>query len=462
MTESWQDIWNGSRVSAVAFGPGGSRRPLDKYDGPLLMAGEGPVRFHVMAKPSGSTCNLACAYCFYRSKETLPNGPGAGRMSEETLGLFIRQYLEGVTAPVVTFTWQGGEPTLMGLDFFRKVVEAEREHARPGQSIENDLQTNGTLLNEDWCRFLKENRFLVGLSIDGPRDLHDAMRVAKDGSPTFDRVMRAVGLLKRSGVPFNTLTCVHRFNARHAIDIYRFLRDEVGSTRMQFTPVVEYRSFDRLSPREQAAQGQVRAGDPRSRPDHPESIVTDWSVDPDDWGHFLRGLFDRWVTRDVGKILVNQFETLVARRLGAPAQMCAYGEFCGKGVAVEHDGRVYSCDHFVYPDYQIGRLGSGNLRDTVLSRQQVKFGYAKSESLPKQCQQCPDLSDCRGECPKNRILRTADGEPGLNYLCRGLKAFYEHAIPEVDRIVAGLRSGPVRPIGRMRPVKTSAIPMIAV
>ncbi len=394
---------------------------LDQYDAPLMMADQGRRRFHVMAKPVGSSCNLNCAYCFYLHKATLPGGPGAGRMSDETLERFIQQYIQGVTADEVVFSWQGGEPTLLGLDFFRKVVELEKKHAKPGQRVENDLQTNGTLIDEAWCGFLKENRFLVGLSIDGPKKLHDAYRVAKDGSPTFDKVLAAAKLLKRSGVPFNTLTCVHRLNAKHPLDVYRFLRREIGSTHIQFTPVVEPADFERAAP---------RPGD---------SSVTEWSVDPDDWGYFLCKVFDEWRNRDLGKVMVNQFETLVSQHMGLGAQLCVYSEFCGKAVAVEHDGCVYACDHFVYPEYRIGNVMEGPLVDTILSRAQVKFGYAKNETLPAQCRQCPHLKDCWGECPKNRILRTAAGEPGLNYLCRGFKKFFAHAIPEVDRIVADLR-----------------------
>ena len=439
MSAPAQDAWGSARVAVIE--QDGSRRAADQYDAPLLSANSGPVSFHVMAKPVGAICNIDCTYCFYLHKEHLPGGPGAARMSDETQEKFIREYIAGVTAPEVTFTWQGGEPMLRGLDFYRRAVALQKKYARPGQTVNNDLQTNGTLLDEEWCAFLKEHKFLVGLSIDGPREVHDQYRVDKGGQPTFDRVMHGLALLKRFGIRFNTLTCVNRHNARRPIDIYKFLRDEVGSTTMQFTPIVEYRAFKQRSVQAQNhAQPAPRESDPESRPGHPNSIVTEWSVDPEDWGYFLCRLFDRWVARDVGKILVNQFETLVAQHLGEPSQMCVYGEHCGKGVAVEHDGSLYSCDHFVYPDYQIGHLDAGNLRQTVLSRDQVKFGYAKSETLPKYCRQCSYLSDCWGECPKNRILRTADGEPGLNYLCRGLKTFYAHALPQIDWIVAGLRA----------------------
>jgi uncharacterized protein len=426
-----------------------SPRPPDKYDGPLLMAERGQRQFHVMIKPVGSACNLDCTYCFYLSKATLPEGPGSGRITDETLESLIREYIEGITGPEVVFSWQGGEPTLLGIDFFRKVVDLQAKYSKPGRRIENDLQTNGTLIDEEWCRFLKGNRFLVGLSIDGPRDIHDRCRCEKNGSPSFDKVVAAARLLKKHGIPFNTLTCIHRYNARRPLDVYRFLRREIESTYMQFIPIVEYKNFERTAPQKWAWDSMPRDGDPEARPGHPHSIVTDWSVDPDDWGYFLCKTFDEWRNRDLGKVYVNQFETLVAQHMGLPSQLCVYSEYCGKAVAVEHDGGVYACDHYVYPEYRIGDLNAGKLHRAVLSREQVKFGYAKSESLPKQCRQCSYLKDCWGECPKNRILRTQDGEPGLNYLCCGFKQFFAHAIPEVERIVADIEKRGAQPKSRM-------------
>jgi uncharacterized protein len=441
-----------SPAPAPAFAAGPLRivgAPVDKYDAPVLLGNRARRRFHVMAKPGGSTCNLDCAYCYYLSKQDLPNGPGVGRMSDDTLERFIQQYIEGVTGPEVVFSWQGGEPTLMGLDFFRKVAALEKKYARPSQKIENDLQTNGTLIDEEWCAFLKENRFLVGLSIDGPREIHDRYRVTKGGKPTFEKVFDTARLFHRLGVPFNTLTCVNRFNARLPLDVYRFLRDEIGSTYMQFIPIVEYKGFERAAPQHWDHAVLPRDGDPEARPGHPNSIVTDWSVDPDDWGYFLCRVFDRWLGKDVGKILVNHFETLLAQHTGLPSQICIYGELCGKGVAVENDGSVYACDHYVYPEYRLGNIRDRALGSQVFSRNQVKFGYAKNETLPKACRECLYLADCWGECPKNRIIRTADGEPGLNYLCRGLKNYFAHAIPEIERIAARLRKEPSLPRPRM-------------
>ncbi len=426
---------------------GGRLRPADKYDAPRLMADKAPVDFHVMIKPAGSACNLGCTYCFYLSKAGLPGGPGCRRMSDETLDLLIRSYIKDVTTGEVVFTWQGGEPTLCGLDFFRKVVSMQKKYAEPGQRILNDLQTNGTLIDEQWCRFLKKNDFLVGLSIDGPENLHDTFRRTGDGSPTFRDVLRAARLLKKFDVPFNTLTSVNRLNAAYPLEVYRFLRDEIGATHIQFTPVVEPMGFEEAAPPLEGGSHLPGIDDPQARPGHPESIVTDWSVDPEDWGEFLCRVFDEWRERDVGRILVNQFETLVSQHLGLGPQMCVYAEACGKAVAVEHDGRVYSCDHFVYPQHEIGNIHENRLLDIVLFRGQVRFGYAKAEALPGYCRACEYLSDCRGECPKNRLISTPQGETGLNYLCRGLKAFYAHALPQVDRIVADLRQTPA---GRKR------------
>lgn len=398
-----------------------------------------------MAKPVGSICNLDCTYCYYLSKELLANGPGAGRMPDETLELFVKQYIDGVTAGQVIFSWQGGEPTLLGLEFFRKVIAFQKKHAKPGQRIENDLQTNGTLLDEEWCEFLKAHRFLVGLSIDGPREIHDHYRVTKGGRPTFDQVFAAAKLLQRHGVPFNTLTCVHRFNGRRPLDVYRFLRQELDSTYIQFIPIVEHKHFERTAPQTWDVASLPRDGEPEARPGHAHSIVTDWSVDPDDWGYFLCRVFDRWLSNDLGKVMVNHFETLVAQHMGLPSQMCIYSQNCGKAVAVENDGSVYSCDHYVYPEYRLGNLKTGQLGEMVFSPAQGQFGAAKSDTLPQYCRQCAYLTDCWGECPKNRFIRTPDGEPGLNYLCRGFKTFFAHALPEVERIVRDLRQTPRNP-----------------
>jgi len=336
--------------------PNGPPRPADKYDAPRLMADKAPVGFHVMIKPAGSACNLNCTYYFYLSKATLAGGPGAKQMSDATLERLIRRYIQDVTIPEVVFTWQGGEPTLRGLDFFRKVVALQKKYAKPGQTVLNDLQTNGTLLDAQWCRFLKKNDFLVGLSIDGPEHLHDAYRRAKYGSSTFHKVVRAAKLLRRFGIPFNTMTSVNRMNAAHPLEVYRFLRKELGASQIQFTPVVEPRGFEQAAPQREECTCPPEKDELRARPGHPESIVTYWSVDPEDWGTFLCTVFDEWYDRDLGRVLVNQFETLVSQHLGLGPQMCVYAENCGKAVALEHDGRVYACDHLVYPQHEIGNI----------------------------------------------------------------------------------------------------------
>ena len=282
----------------------------DKYDMPALLGSSTTRRFHVMAKPSGSACNLDCKYCFYLSKEMLPNGPGAGRMDDETLESFIKQYIGGVTGSQVVFSWQGGEPTLRGLEFFRKIIAFQKKYAKSGQRIENDLQTNGVLLDEKWAAFLKENRFLVGLSIDGPRELHDRFRVNKGGAPTFDKVMAAARLLRKHGVRFNTLTCVHRLNASRPLDVYRFLRSELDSTFIQFIPIVQLKNFETIAPHTWDSSKLPVLGSAEAHPNHPNSAVTDWSVDADEYGYFLSRVFDEWRRKDLGRVLVNHFETL--------------------------------------------------------------------------------------------------------------------------------------------------------
>jgi len=395
-------------------------------------------RFHAMVKPTGAECNIDCTYCFYLHKSGLLHHPAHSRMNEEALEQHIRQYIEGQTGEEVVFSWQGGEPTLMGLPFFEKVVAIQAKHARPGQRIENDLQTNGLLLDARWISFLKEHRFHVGLSIDGPRDLHDRFRVTRNGKPTFDLVMAAAKMLREADIPFAALCVVNRENARSPREVYRFLVDEVGTWRIQFTPAVEPRQFETDAPA--LMKDQPREGDPRARPGREDSIVTDWSVDPVDYGTFLSEVWDEWLARDIGRVHVNLFETAVAQAAGLPAQMCTQAEFCGKALAVvEHDGEVYSCDHFVYPEYRIGNIAETHLGNLAFSPRQQDFGRAKSATLPGKCRSCAYLKLCYGECPKNRLIRTRTGEPGLNYLCAGLYAFYDHIGPDVVRILQSMR-----------------------
>jgi len=413
---------------------------IDKYSIPQMLGTAAKHRFHVMAKPAGSACNLDCTYCFYLSKRELPGGPGAGHMDDSLLERFIADYINGVTGDKVVFSWQGGEPTLRGLGFFEKVVAYQKKHGKPGQRIENDLQTNGTLLDEDWARFLRDHGFLVGLSVDGPKEIHDRLRIDKHGEPTFDKVVAAAELLHRYQVPFNTLTCVHRYSAKRPLDIYRFLRRELGSTYLQFIPIVQIRGFETTAPQGWDESRLPIVGTPESRPGHPDSVVTEWSVDPEEYGYFLCKVWDEWRNRDFGRVLVNFCETLVVQHMGMPSQLCIFSELCGKGVAIEHDGSVYACDHYVYPEHRRGRLPDRSLSSMVFDPAQVRFGYAKSESLPKYCGDCEFLTDCWGECPKNRLVRAPDGEAGLNYLCPGLKRFFAHAVPEAKRIARRLNS----------------------
>lgn len=412
----------------------------DRYSVPKWLGDRATRRFHVMAKPAGSACNLDCSYCFYLGKERLDGGPGRGRMSDALLEQFVRDYIASITGDEVVFSWQGGEPTLMGLPFFEKVVALQRRFAKPGQRIENDLQTNGTLLDEDWARFLKQHGFLVGLSIDGPRDVHDAMRPTKHGKPSFDDVMRAAGFLRKHGVPFNTLTCVHRYNAARPLDVYRFLRREVGSTYLQFIPIVEPRNFETSAPGHCDPSQLPIVGSPRANPGHPLSVVTPWTVDAEEYGKFLCKVWDEWMHRDLGRVLVGFCESLVSQRMGLSSQVCVHAEHCGKNLAIEHDGSVYACDHYVYPEFRRGNVRDRSLGDMVFDPTQVRFAYAKSESLPKYCLECAYLTDCRGECPKNRLLRTPDGEAGLSYLCPAFRRFFAHARRDADRLAAQVRA----------------------
>jgi len=395
-------------------------------------------RFHTMAKPSGAECNIDCDYCFYLHKSDLLEQPKHARMDSSTLEQFVRQYIESQTGDQVVFSWQGGEPTLMGLPFFREVVTLQKKYAKPNQKVENDLQTNGLALDDEWVGFLKHNGFHVGLSIDGPRELHDLYRKTNNGKPTFDFVMNAAKRLADAEVPFAALCVVNRSNARYPKEVYRFLADELGTWRIQFNPAVEPRSFKEAAPGKMDFSSAPAQDSARARPGHPLSIVTDWSVDPDDYGRFLSGVWDEWLAKDFGRIHVNLFETAVAQAAGLPAQTCTQSEFCGKGLALEHNGDAFSCDHFVYPEYKLGNITQTHLGDLAFSAEQEKFGMDKRDTLPKQCRECDYLKLCWGECPKNRLIKTRAGETGLNYLCSGLYSFYQHIGPDVVQILRRL------------------------
>lgn len=391
-----------------------------------------------MIKPSGAECNIDCDYCFYLHKTELLDHQPHARMNDATLEQHIRQYIEAQTGDAVVFSWQGGEPTLMGLPFFERVVTLQEKYAKPNQKIENDLQTNGIALDDEWVSFLKQHQFMVGLSIDGPADLHNTYRKTNNGKATFDHVLAAARKLRAAEVPFAALCVVNRINAKHPKAVYRFLADEIGTWRIQFTPAVEPRVFRQAAPGKLDRRDAPMQDSPRAHPGHPLSIVTDWSVDPGDYGRFLSAVWDEWLATDFGRIHVNLFETAVAQAAGMPAQTCTQSEFCGKGLVVEHDGDVYSCDHFVYPEYKIGNLNQTHLGYLAFSAVQEKFGMDKRNTLPTQCRRCDYLKLCWGECPKNRLIRTKDGEPELNYLCSGLYAFYKHIDPDMVKILRRL------------------------
>ena len=405
--------------------------------------------FHLLTKPVGPLCNLDCAYCFYLQKETIY--PGRSRraewaMSGEVLETFVRDYIAAQPGDAVSFAWQGGEPTLLGVDYFRHVVELQQRHAQ-GKRIENALQTNGVLLDDEWGRFLRDHGFLVGVSIDGPRELHDHYRVDKGGQPTFDDVVRGVGVLQAHGVDFTTLTVVNRDNARQPIEVYEFLKD-LGSRFLQFIPIVE----------RAGVPGETHPGPALAAPEVPDAPVTPWSVRPADYGAFLCVIFDRWVRQDVGRMAVQVFEVALESWLGLPQSVCVFRETCGDAMAIEHNGDVYSCDHYVYPAHRLGNVLDDPLGAMVGTSAQRRFGDSKRDALPAYCRHCDVRFACHGECPKNRFALTPDGERGLNYLCAGYKRFFTHVDPfvrfMVDRVRAGQPAADVMAWARSRDAAT--------
>jgi uncharacterized protein len=409
-----------------------------------------PLAFHLMAKPTGAICNLDCEYCFFLSKEMLYPG-SRFRMAADLQESYIRQLLAAhERAPEVIVAWQGGEPTMMGLDFFRRSIELERAYARPGQQVLNTIQTNGTLLDNDWGAFLRDNDFLVGISIDGPRPLHDAYRVDKGGKPTYERVIRGLDVLKRHNVDWNVLTTIHAANGDHGRSVYTFLRDELGATFIQFIPIVE-RVTEQELPLADAGWGDRagdRAGDhfrdqtrdrPRDRPLYTQdgNAVTRRSVGPSVYGRFLIDVFEEWVRRDIGTVYVQMFDTALASFHGQPGGMCVHAETCGLQLALEHTGDVYSCDHYVEPGYLLGNISERPLLELIVLPQQQEFGLAKRSTLPRYCLDCDVRFACNGGCPKDRFATTPDGEPGLHYLCPGYQDFFHH-VSEPMRAMSGL------------------------
>ena len=343
--------------------------------------------FQVMAKPSGPICNLDCEYCFYLEKEKLYPENNNFMMGDNVLEAFIKQKIKGQDISTVSFVWQGGEPTLLGVDYFRKVVEYQRKYA-DGKKIENGFQTNGILLDDEWCSFFSQNNFLVGISIDGPQALHDKYRVHKGGQPTFEKVVNGINILKKHKVEFNTLTVVNRVNSYFPIEVYNFLKD-TGSRYMQFIPVVE-----RISEKENLQLVLPDfSGDAR---------VTDWSVEAEQYGNFLCKIFDEWVRRDVGEYFIQIFDVALESHLGIQQSLCVFNETCGKALAIEHNGDIYSCDHYVYPENKLGNIIDRPLESMVYSKQQIEFGQNKKNNLPKYCRNCKVKYACNGECPKHR------------------------------------------------------------
>jgi uncharacterized protein len=377
-----------------------------------------------MVKPRGSICNLACQYCYYLKKEQLY--PAADfRMSDTLLEEYTRQYLAAQPSPEVTFAWQGGEPTLMGLDFYRKAVEFQAHYRQAGITIHNTFQTNGVMLDEAWCDFFHDNNFLIGLSIDGPRPLHDVYRQDKGGRPTFDLVLQALRLLQKKQVRFNTLTCVSAANAGQALKVYRFLCDEAGSEFIQFIPIVERDN-----------ENGFQAG----------SRVTNRSVDGRQYADFLIAIFDEWVRNDVGRIFVQIFDAALSAWVGRPPGLCIFEETCGQTMAMEFNGDLYACDHYVEPGYYLGNITTKSLDRLARAPRQAQFGMDKRRGLPAYCQACEVRFICNGGCPKDRLLKTPDrrdgeGEPGLNYLCAGYRAFFNYAGPFMRRMAAALKKG---------------------
>ena len=380
----------------------------------------------IMAKPIGPVCNLDCAYCYYLEKEKIYGNSGRFRMDERTLEKFIDEYIVSQNVPVVRFVWHGGEPVMLGLDYYKKALELQNRYSR-GRSIENVLQTNGTLLTDDWCRFLRDNNFLVGISFDGPEHLHDRYRLNSAGKPSFAQVMKGLELLVKHKVEFNTMSVLHDYNVLYPLEIYRFLKD-VGSRYMQFTPIVE-----RIATNASDEKLKLLSGSDQS-----DNILAPWSVKALDYGRFLCSVFDDWVVQDVGKYYVPVFDSILANYVGKMPSICVHAETCGHAGAIEHNGDLFACDHYVFPEYKLGNIHSDSLISMMYSPRQTAFGQAKRDALPQYCRQCEYLFACNGECPRNRIIMTPTGEPGLNYLCNGLRLFYRHVAPYMDFMVEEL------------------------
>ena len=373
---------------------------------------------YVMLKPAGAHCNLACKYCYYLEKNNLYQNSHRHLMSDEMLEQFTREYIEAQTMPQVLFTWHGGEPLMRSIDFYEKALELQKKYAH-GKQIDNVIQTNGTLLTDEWCEFFAQNHWLVGISIDGPQEYHDHYRVTPAGKPSWEKVMQGISLLKKHRVEWNAMAVVNAYNAEHPLEFYHFFRDN-GCQYLQFTPIVE-----RLTEHE---DGRTLA----SLADDREIPLADASVTPQQWGNFLCTIFDDWVRHDVGKTFVEIFDCTLANWMGVLPGICAYSKECGHAGVMEHNGDVYSCDHFVFPEYKLGNIREQSLIDMLYGEKQQAFSRLKHTSLPRQCKECDMEFACHGECPKNRFEKDKYGEQGLNYLCQGYYQYYTHVAPYMD------------------------------
>lgn len=376
---------------------------------------------NIMAKPIGAVCNLNCAYCYYLEKEKLyPNDPARWAMSDRLLENLIAQTIYSCHDPVVQFAWHGGEPVMRGMDFFEKILALQKKYGA-GRTIGNSIQTNGTTLTDEWCRFFRDHDFLVGISIDGPEHCHDHYRRYGNGQGSFAKCMKGLELLVKHRVEFNTLSVVNDYNAKYPLEVYRFLK-EIGSCYMQFLPVVEW-----VDPAAKSDELRIQPAGSKK-----QAEVTDWTVDPIDYGDFLIRVFDEWVRKDVGDRFVVTFDCVLANWMRMPPPVCVAAETCGNAGVIEHNGDVYACDHYVFPEFRLGNISEQTLMTLMGSPFQRKFGQDKRDALPRFCRQCDFLDLCNGECPKNRISLTPEGEPGLNYLCPGFKKFYRHSEPYFD------------------------------
>ncbi len=373
---------------------------------------------YVMLKPAGAHCNLACKYCYYLEKNNLYDKSHRHIMSDEMLEQFTREYIEAQTMPQVLFTWHGGEPLMRSIDFYKKALTLQKKYAR-GRRIDNVIQTNGTMLTDEWCEFFAQNNWLVGISIDGPQEYHDHYRLTTTGNPSWQKVMHGIELLKKHHVEWNAMAVVNAYNANHPLEFYHFFKDN-GCQYLQFTPIVE-----RLT---QHQDGRTLA----SLADDKEIPLADFSVTPEQWGSFLCAIFEEWVHNDVGKMFVEIFDCTLANWMGVLPGICAYSKNCGHAGVMEHNGDVYSCDHFVFPEYKLGNIRDHTLIEMLYGDKQHAFSRLKHTSLPRQCKECDMVFACHGECPKNRFEKDKYGEPGLNYLCKGYYQYYSHVAPYMD------------------------------